>query len=334
MRFDAGRTGAADRILSVEGLKTWFFTPEGVVRAVDGVDLTLDRGGTLGVVGESGCGKTVLALSILRLVADPPGKIVEGRVIFDGQDLVRLDEEGMRRIRGDRISMVFQEPMTSLNPVFTIGSQIAEVFTLHKRARSMREAMPLVEEILDMVGIEDAERMVRSYPHQLSGGMRQRVMIAMAMACRPDLLIADEPTTALDVTTQAQILGLMDDLRARNGTSIVLVTHDLGVVAGFCRDVAVMYTGRVVELSPAPALFANPMHPYTKGLLRSVPRLDAASRKERLCPIEGNVPTFRDMPQGCTFHPRCPEAMDICRGRDPGTYEPEGGRLVRCWRYA
>jgi len=326
----------ARTILEIRGLQTRFFTPEGEVKAVDGVDLTLGERHTLGIVGESGCGKTVLALSILRLVPEPPGRIVGGSILFQGIDLLSLDGESMRSIRGNKISMIFQEPMTSLNPVFTIGSQIAEVILLHQRERAahFREALSVAEDMLRMVGISQPEKRIHDYPHQLSGGMCQRVMIAMAMACRPDLLIADEPTTALDVTTQAQILGLMSGLKEEIGTSVILVTHDLGVVAQVCQDVAVMYTGHVVEHSSAESLFSDPLHPYTKGLMRSVPRLSAGSRGERLYAIPGAVPTPRDMPQGCTFHPRCPEVMDICRRECPKDFDPYPGHRVRCWRYA
>lgn len=333
---DSAEQAGPENLLEVHDLHTRFFTPDGVVRAVDGVDLALRPRHVLGIVGESGCGKTVLALSILRLIPDPPGRIVGGRILFNGVDLLGLDDEGMRSIRGNKISMIFQEPMTSLNPVFTIGSQVAEVILLHQRGRAgtYREAMSVVVDMLGMVGIDRPEKRIHDYPHQLSGGMCQRVMIAMAMACRPALLIADEPTTALDVTTQAQILGLMGGLRDETGTSIILVTHDLGVVAQVCQDVAVMYTGHVVEHSPAPALFAAPLHPYTKGLMRSIPRLGDGVRRERLYAIPGTVPTIRDMPQGCTFHPRCPEVMDICRSVYPGIFEPSQGCRVRCWRYA
>jgi peptide/nickel transport system ATP-binding protein/oligopeptide transport system ATP-binding protein len=323
-------------LLEVRDLHTWFTMSEGVVRAVDGVDLELGRGRTLGIVGESGSGKTMLSLSILRLVPEPQARIVKGSVMFEGTDLLRLDAAGMRRIRGNRISMVFQEPMTSLNPVFTIGSQVAEVLLLHRRAEvsSYRDALPLVTEMLARVGMENPGQRVHDYPHQLSGGMRQRVMIAMAMACRPSLLIADEPTSALDVTTQGQILALMEELKETTGTSIMFVTHDLAIVSGFCQEVAVMYTGRVLESSSADMLFAEPLHPYTKGLLRSVPRLGCSARRSRLKAIDGSVPTFRDMPSGCTFHPRCREAMDLCRREEPPVVAPEAGRKVRCWRYS
>jgi len=324
-----------DNLLEVSGLHTSFFTPEGVVKAVDGVDLELKAGHTLGIVGESGCGKTVLALSILRLVPDPPGKIIQGSILFQGTDLLRLDAEEMRAIRGNKISMIFQEPMTSLNPVFTIGSQIAEVVLLHQRDRvsSHKGALSVAEQMLKLVGIQDASARIGDYPHQLSGGMCQRVMIAMAMACRPTLLIADEPTTALDVTTQAQILCLMNDLKEEIGTSIILVTHDLGVVSQTCHDVAVMYTGHVVEYGKASEILSQALHPYTKGLMKSVPRLQAGSRGERLYAIPGSVPTFKDMPGGCTFHPRCPEVMDICSIQYPPAFTPSPGRRVTCWRY-
>jgi oligopeptide/dipeptide ABC transporter ATP-binding protein len=328
-------TQQGHNLLDIKGLHTSFFTPEGEVKAVDGVTLALKAGHTLGIVGESGCGKTVLALSVLRLVPDPPGKITQGGIMFEGVDLLGLDEERMRAIRGNKISMIFQEPMTSLNPVFTIGSQIAEVILLHqqKLAGSKKQALEIASDMLNMVGIPEAHKRIRDYPHQLSGGMCQRVMIAMAMACRPTLLIADEPTTALDVTTQAQILGLMRDLKEEIGTSIILVTHDLGVVAQVCQDVAVMYTGHVVEYSKTDDIFLEPLHPYTKGLLKSVPRLRGGFKGERLYAIPGNVPTFKDMPRGCTFNPRCPEVMEICRSEFPPIFYPNAGREVSCWRY-
>ncbi|HVN71106.1 MAG TPA: ABC transporter ATP-binding protein [Desulfomonilia bacterium] len=332
-----GSSGIDQRanLLEIVDLHTSFFIHEGVVKAVNGVNLSLKAGHTLGIVGESGCGKTVLALSILRLVPDPPGKITRGTIMFQGIDLVGLDAEKMRDIRGNKISMIFQEPMTSLNPVFTIGSQIAEVILLHQRERAdtKKKALEIAVDMLNIVGIPDAGKRVGDYPHQLSGGMSQRVMIAMAMACRPILLIADEPTTALDVTTQAQILCLMNELKKEIGTSIIFVTHDLGIVAQVCQDVAVMYTGYVVEYAKAGEVFSQPLHPYTKGLMRSVPRLSAGFKGERLYAIPGNVPTFRDMPQGCTFNPRCPEVMDICRIEFPPVFRPTAGREVSCWRY-
>jgi len=322
-------------LLEIRDLHTHFVTPEGLVKALDGVDLRLKSGNTLGIVGESGCGKTVLALSILRLIPDPPGRIVRGRISFLGRDLLALDEAELRAIRGNKISMIFQEPMTSLNPVFTIGSQIAEVILLHQRQRAgtRKEALAASVDMLEMVGIPDPEKRAGDYPHQLSGGMCQRVMIAMAMACRPRLLIADEPTTALDVTTQAQILCLMNDLKEEIGTSIILVTHDLGVVAQVCQEVAVMYTGHVVEHAAAGEIFSRPLHPYTRGLMRSVPTLGARFRGEALYAIPGTVPTFKEMPKGCTFNTRCPEVMDICRSEYPPIFCPDRDHTVRCWRH-
>ncbi len=322
-------------LLDIRGLKTHFFTPDGVVRAVDGVDLTLGRERTLGIVGESGCGKTVLALSILRLVPDPPGRIMAGKVLFEGRDLLELDMMALRGIRGNEISMIFQEPMAALNPVFSIGSQVAEVFRLHQPevATDRKIARVLAAEMLDRVGIGNAGRRLKDYPHQLSGGMCQRVMIAMALACRPKLMIADEPTTALDVTTQAQIMDLMHELKAEIGTSIIIVTHDLGVVAQSCQEVAVMYTGRVVEYAAVEAIFAEPLHPYTKGLMLSVPRKGDSLRDKKLHAIAGSVPDLRRLPGGCTFNPRCPEVMDICRREEPPVVKAAGGRSVRCWKY-
>jgi peptide/nickel transport system ATP-binding protein len=326
----------AGNLLEIIDLHTHFHTPEGVVKALNGVDLSLKEGRTLGLVGESGCGKTVLALTILRLIPQPPGKIVKGSIMFQGVDLLGLNNDEIRRIRGNKISMIFQEPMTSLNPVFTIGSQIEEVIELHQPhlARTRRQAQDMAVHMLDMVGITDAAKRVNDYPHQLSGGMCQRVMIAMALACRPALMIADEPTTALDVTTQAQILSLMADLKAETGTSIMLVTHDLGVVAQSCEEVAVMYTGNVVEYTDVNDLFQAPLHPYTKGLMRSIPTIEARKRGEVLHTIPGNVPGLRDMPTGCTFHNRCEEVMDICRVQYPPVFTPRPGHLVRCWRLA
>ena len=275
------------------------------------------------------------ALTILRLIPEPPGKIVRGRVLFEGTDLLSLDQAGIREIRGNKISMIFQEPMTSLNPVFTIGSQIEEVLMLHQshRAPTRKQARTLAVELLDMVGIPYPHRRIDDYPHQLSGGMCQRVMIAMALACRPSLMIADEPTTALDVTTQAQILALMGELKEELNTSILLVTHDLGVVAQSCEDVAVMYTGNVVEHASVEDIFSRPLHPYTKGLMRSIPTVEARRRGERLHAIPGNVPTLRDMPKGCTFHNRCDEVMDVCRHERPPMFRPHPDHCVRCWRY-
>src|SRR6266581_388921 len=286
--------GPTTTLLEVKGLKTYFFTRDGVVRAVDGVSFSVERGETLAIVGESGCGKSVTSLSILRLIACPPGRTVEGHVLFEGRDLLELSEPEMRKIRGDAISMIFQEPMTSLNPVLTIGRQIAEVLILH-RGLSRDEAALRSIDMLRLVRMPEAERRVTQYPHQLSGGMRQRVMIAMALACEPRLLIADEPTTALDVTIQAQILDLMRELKTRTGAAIVLITHDLGVVAEMAQRVIVMYAGRKVEEAPVAALFARPRHPYTRGLLNSIPRLGATTegeRRRRLTEIVGMVPSL------------------------------------------
>ncbi|PZN06662.1 MAG: dipeptide ABC transporter ATP-binding protein DppD, partial [Bacillota bacterium] len=285
------------------------------------------RGETLAVVGESGCGKSVTALSIMRLIPSPPGRIEAGEILFEGRDLLRLPEEEMRHIRGNEISMIFQEPMTSLNPVFTVGDQIAEVFMLH-RGMGRREALEQAVEMLRHVGIPAPERRVREYPHQMSGGMRQRVMIAMALACHPKLLIADEPTTALDVTIQAQILDLMRRLKEELGMAILLITHDLGVVAEMAERVVVMYAGRVVEEGDVYSVFRNPVHPYTEGLLRSIPRLD--EDRERLPAIEGTVPSPGQMPRGCPFHPRCPYATDTCREVEPRLEQLGEGRYAAC----
>src|SRR6059058_6079826 len=301
-----GPTPAAP-LLDVQGLKTYFFTRDGVVRAVDGVSFSVERGETLAIVGESGCGKSVTSLSILRLIASPPGRTVAGRVVFEGRDLLELSEAEMRKIRGDAISMIFQEPMTSLNPVLTIGDQIAEVLMLH-RGLSDEEGTRRAVEMLRLVRMPEPERRVAQYPHQLSGGMRQRVMIAMALACEPRLLIADEPTTALDVTIQAQILDLMRELKERTGAAIVLITHDLGVVAEMAQRVVVMYAGRKVEEAPVTELFARPRHPYTRGLLDSIPKLGTTSmhgRMIRLNEIMGTVPSLAEPIVGCAFAPRC-----------------------------
>ncbi len=322
-------------LLQVQDLTTSFFTPQGQARAVDRVSLSLSRGETLAVVGESGCGKTVLALSILGLVPDPPGRITAGSVLFDGQDLLTLSEAELTRIRGNRISMIFQEPMTSLNPVFQVGEQIAETLRLH-RGLSAREALAQAVDLLGLVGIPDPGERAASYPHELSGGMRQRVMIAMALSCGPDILIADEPTTALDVTIQAQILDLMADLRAKTNAALLLITHDLGVVAGFCRRVLVMYAGRVVEEASVEDLFRRAAHPYTQGLLASLPSLaQGQGQGVRLTPISGTVPSIFALPQGCPFHPRCPKVMDRCRTEDPPMFPARGhaqeGHQARCW---
>ncbi len=322
------------QLLEVKNLQTHFFTRAGLVRAVDGVSFYLERGELLGLVGESGCGKSVTALSLMRLVA-PPGKIVGGEVLFDGVDLLKLSEPKMRAIRGNDIAMIFQDPMTSLNPVYTVGEQIAEALRLHRKL-ARKEARAAAVEAMREVSIPDPARRAGDYPHQLSGGMRQRVMIAMALACDPKLLIADEPTTALDVTIQAQILELLDELRRTRELAVLLITHDLGVVAEVADRVAVMYTGRIVEASPVTELFARPKHPYTEGLLRSVPKLTAAevAKVERLQTIEGTVPKLTELPPGCHFAPRCPQRMPRCtEGERIPLYTLDGGVGVRCVLY-
>ncbi|MBO2519489.1 MULTISPECIES: ABC transporter ATP-binding protein [Limnochorda] len=320
----------AEKLLELQDLKTYFFTEDGVVPAVDGVSFGVDRGGSLGVVGESGCGKSVTALSIMRLIPQPPGKIVGGKILFNGEDLVQKKESEMRRIRGNEISMIFQEPMTSLNPVFTVGDQIMEAIILHQKL-SKKEARERAIEMLRLVGIPDPHRRVDEYPHQMSGGMRQRVMIAMALSCNPKLLIADEPTTALDVTIQAQILDLMRRLREEVGAAIILITHDLGVVAELVEHVVVMYAGKVVEKTDVRSIFAKPSHPYTEGLLESIPKLH--EERERLQTIEGVVPSPYNMPAGCRFHPRCPLARDICRAQEPPLMEVDPGHWAACWKH-
>ena len=321
-------------LLDVRGLKTYFFTRDGVVRAVDGVSFSVARGETLAIVGESGCGKSVTSLSILRLIASPPGRTVEGSVVFEGRDLLELSEAEMRKVRGDAISMVFQEPMTSLNPVLTVGRQIAEVLMLH-RGLPREDAMLSAIEMLRLVRIPEPERRVAEYPHQLSGGMRQRVMIAMALACEPRLLIADEPTTALDVTIQAQILDLMRELKARTGAAIMLITHDLGVVAEMAQRVVVMYAGRKVEEGSVEALFANPRHPYTRGLLDSIPKLGASmvsrGARTRLIEIAGTVPSLSEAIIGCAFAPRCAYATVRCLNEYPPFEEKAPGHGAACW---
>jgi oligopeptide/dipeptide ABC transporter ATP-binding protein len=321
----------AEALLSVRNLKTYFYTDEGVVRAVDGLSYELHRGETLGVVGESGCGKSVHALSIMRLIPTPPGKIVDGQIVFDGRDLLRLPDEQMRRIRGNRIAMVFQEPMTSLNPVLTIGEQIAEAVILHQKL-DKRAAWERAIEMLAKVKIPLARERAKDYPHQFSGGMRQRVMIAMALSCNPSILIADEPTTALDVTIQAQILDLMRDLQREFGASIILITHNLGVVAEMCDNVVVMYAGRPVEHTNVRRIFKDPKHPYTWGLLHSVPKL--YSRRERLIPIEGQPPSLIDLPPGCPFAPRCPFVMEVCVQEDPPDFPVGPDHSAKCYLYS
>ena len=319
----------AAALLEVRGLQTHFASERGVVRAVDGVDLRLERGRTLGIVGESGCGKSVTALSIMGLVPQPPGRIVGGEVRFEGEDLLQAPAQRLRDLRGHQLSMIFQEPMTSLNPAFQAGDQIAEVILRHKNVNA-GEAKDQAVQMLRKVRIPSPEARAREYPHQLSGGMRQRVMIAMALACNPKLLIADEPTTALDVTIQAQILELMRALREELGTAIILITHDLGVIAELADDVIVMYAGKVVERCAVPRLFAEPQHPYTIGLLGSIPRLDL--EQERLSAIEGFVPDAAAMPEGCRFHPRCPFSIEKCRQEEPALAEIAPNHFAACWR--
>ena len=314
-------------LLEVKGLRTHFFTDDGVVRAVDGLDFTLDKGKTLGIVGESGCGKSVSALSIMRLIS-PPGRIVEGEIFFQGGDLTQLPEEAMRKIRGNSISMIFQEPMTSLNPVFTVGDQIMEAIRLHQGA-SKAEARNRAIELLETVKIPAAETRVDEYPYQMSGGMRQRVIIAMALACNPKLLIADEPTTALDVTIQAQILDLLKELQDEFGMSIILITHDLGVIAESADDVVVMYASKVVEYAVAEELYTEPLHPYTHGLFNSRPDL-GMSKEEKLSVIPGTVPNPLRFPVGCKFHPRCPLAVDRCKKVEPQIRDLRKNHWVAC----
>jgi peptide/nickel transport system ATP-binding protein len=317
-------------LLEIKGLKTHFKTDEGWLHAVDGVDLTLDAGETLCVVGESGCGKTVTAMTVLKLLPMPPGRIVAGQVLWQGRDLVPLSADEMRRIRAKEIAIIFQEPMTSLNPVYTIGEQIAESVRLHE-GLNRRDAMDRAVQMLRRVKIPTPERRVRDYPHQFSGGMRQRVMIAIALACNPKLVIADEPTTALDVTIQAQILDLLAELKAEFGMAVMLITHAMGVVAETAQRVAVMYAGKVVEEAPVGELFAHPRHPYTQGLIRSIPRIDlAAEHKQRLETIAGTVPKLLSPPEGCRFAPRCKYAMPECTAATPPLREVAPGHKVAC----
>ncbi|MBW8042546.1 MAG: ABC transporter ATP-binding protein [Planctomycetes bacterium] len=317
-------------LLSVENVSTYFFTGEDVVKAVQDVGFSIKKGKTFALVGESGCGKSVTALSIMRLVPAPQGKIVGGEIIFNRQNLLALREKDMRHVRGNEISMIFQEPMTSLNPVFTVGNQIVEAIKLHQK-KTKSQAWADAVELLGKVGISDPAQRVRQYPHQMSGGMRQRIMIAMAVSCEPSLLIADEPTTALDVTIQAQILDLLDNLQEQNRMSILLITHDLSVVAERADDVAVMYASRIVEVADSQSLFAEPLHPYTQGLLKSLPRLGFSGK--RLPTISGAVPDPLRFPSGCKFHPRCPIGCSDrrCQTVEPILREVEAGRYVACW---
>lgn len=317
-------------LLSIKDVHVTFFTDEGNVNAVGGVSYDIKKGKTLAVVGESGCGKTVTALSILRLIPDPPGKVTKGRILFKRTDLLKISEKRMRAIRGNHITMIFQEPMTSLNPVYTVGRQIVEVIELHQSLKGKR-ALDHAVEMLRLVGIADPQQRAREYPHQLSGGMRQRIMIAMALSCNPALLIADEPTTALDVTIQAQILELLRELQQQNNMSVLLITHDLGVVAENADDVVVMYASKIVETAEVGPLFSEPLHPYTQGLLRSLPRLGA--KKERLEVIGGSVPDPLNFPDGCKFHPRCPIGSQDrrCQTKEPPLLEVSPGRCTACW---
>ena len=319
-------------LLDIRGLRTQFFTDDGLARAVDGVSYSLEKGETVGVVGESGCGKSVTALSVLRLIPDPPGKIVAGEIMFEGADLLQLSSADMRRIRGNDISMIFQEPMTSLNPVFTIGNQITEAVRLHQ-GLNKKEALAKAVEALKLVGIPVPERRVHEYPHQLSGGMRQRAMIAMALSCNPKVLIADEPTTALDVTIEAQILDLMRTLQEELGTAIIMITHDLGVIAEMARKVVVMYAGKVVEQAPVERIFASANHPYTQGLLQSLPRVDkdASGAKQRLQEIPGIVPSLLNLPAGCKFASRCPSVMPQCKEQEPPLEQVASNHYSACW---
>jgi oligopeptide/dipeptide ABC transporter ATP-binding protein len=318
-------------LLEIRNLRTYFKTDEGIAKAVDGVDLKVIRGETLGLVGESGCGKSVTALSIMRLVPDPPGKIMGGEIIFDNQNILALPESEMRRIRGNTISMIFQEPMTALNPVYRIGSQIAEVIQLHQNV-GRQEALNRALEMLSKVGIADPQQRMREYPHQISGGMRQRVLIAMALSSRPQMVIADEPTTALDVTIQAQILDLMNALKDEMGTSNLLITHDLGVIFEMAQWVAVMYAGKIVEYASVDDLFSRPLHPYTCGLMESIPQIDKPLPANKLLKtIPGMVPNLFELVDGCSFQDRCSQAFDPCRREEPMLYDQGYGHLVRCW---
>ncbi len=318
-----------ENLLEVRDLKTYFYTGSGVVKAVDGVSFDVKPGKTLGIVGESGCGKSITSMSVLKLI-EKPGKIVEGTIKFDNADIVPMNDEEIRHVRGNEISMIFQEPMTSLNPVFRVEEQIMEAVMLHQDI-DKKEAQKIAVEMLGFVGIPRPEQVAKNYPHQLSGGMRQRVMIAMALACKPKLLIADEPTTALDVTIQAQILKLMNDLKEKTNTAIMLITHDLGVIAQMADDVIVMYSGKLVESAPVKELFDNPKHPYTKGLLASIPSLD--QDKERLYSIEGIVPNPFELPKGCYFEPRCEFATEKCKTKMPDVSDISDTHQVRCFLY-
>ncbi|MBL8965936.1 MAG: ABC transporter ATP-binding protein [Spirochaetaceae bacterium] len=318
-------------ILQVKDLRTYFHVDEGIVKAVDGVSFNLRKGETLGIVGESGSGKSVTNLSIINMIPNPPGRIAGGEVLFMGKDLLKMNIKQLREIRGNKISMIFQDPMTSLNPFLKISTQMVETIVLHQ-GLDKKAAKEKAIEMLKLAGIPAPEKRIDQYPHQFSGGMRQRVMIAMGLSCNPEILIADEPTSALDVTIQAQILDLMKDLTARLGTAVILITHSLGVVAGMCDNLCVMYAGRVVERGNTGDLFAEPKHPYTQGLIKSVPRLDQANN-DRLNSIRGQPPNVIDLPDCCPFYPRCDKAMDVCKRKYPTTTEYGNGRAVACWLY-
>lgn len=325
--------GSNDLVLEIQQLQTYFYVRGQVAKAVDDVDLAIASGQTLGLVGESGCGKSVTAHSIIGLIPDPPGKVVGGRILFEGTNLLELPEARMRKIRGNRISMVFQEPMTSLNPVYSVGDQVAEVIKLHQHL-SRSETRNRVVEMLQLVGIAEAEKCSACYPHQMSGGMRQRAMIAMALACSPTLMIADEPTTALDVTIQAQILALMNKLKEETGASILFITHDLGVIAEMAQHVVVMYAGKVMEYTDVKTLFAEPKHPYTVGLLQSIPVLGRGQRDQKLNAISGVVPSLLNLPSGCLFSDRCPDVFADCRTIEPHMYQVGKNHTARCLKYA
>lgn len=322
---------ATDNVLEIKNLHTYFYTDGGVIKAVDGVDVELRRGATLGIVGESGSGKSVTSLSVMGLLAGTKGKIADGEILLDGDDIVKLTKEQQRKLRGSKISMIFQEPMTSLNPVMKIGDQVAECVLQHEKI-SKKEALKKAEDMLRKTGVPRVEHMMKEYPFQLSGGQRQRVMIAMALVCKPEILIADEPTTALDVTIQAQILDLINELKEKLGTSVMMITHDLGVIAEVADDVMVMYAGKVVEYGSADDIFESPKHPYTSGLMNCIPKLTDEDHT-RLDVIKGMVPSFDQMPKGCAFCPRCSEAKDICRERMPELMDVNGHK-VRCFKYS
>ena len=318
-------------ILKVKDLKTFFHVDEGVVKAVDGVSFDLHKGETLGIVGESGSGKSVTNLSVINMIPNPPGRIAGGEVLYHDRDLLKMPPAEIRKIRGNKVSMIFQDPMTSLNPFLRISTQMVETIVLHQ-GLDEKAAKAKAIEMLKLAGIPAPEKRIDQYPHQFSGGMRQRVMIAMSLSCNPEILIADEPTSALDVTIQAQILDLMRDLSSRLGTAVILITHSLGVVAGMCDTLCVMYAGRIVERGPTDAIFAEPKHPYTQGLIKSVPRLDKVSG-DRLFSIRGQPPNVIDLPDCCPFYPRCDKAMDICKRKYPSSTEFGKGRAVNCWLY-